>query len=134
VEEEDELEDDIDTTSEGMVVLLADETTERLRGEDDTGGTQKQDFSFLVPNGGKGLSNRPETALLPPRQPLEGAGPAAISEACGGGGLEVRCPCAGAANGVPSATAAGRAVESFDSWEVIKAVTRCRSSADNVLL
>jgi hypothetical protein len=133
VDEEDELEDDIDTTSEGMVVLLVDET-ERLRGEDDTGGTQKQDFSFLVPNGGKGLSNRPETALLPPRQPLEGAGPAAIPDACGGGGLADRCPCAGAANGVPSVTAAGRAEESFDSWKLIKAVTRCRSPADNVLL
>jgi hypothetical protein len=42
---------------------------------DEMEGTEELNFSFLVPIGPEGLSNCPEIALLPPRQPREAGAP-----------------------------------------------------------
>jgi hypothetical protein len=99
---------------------------------DETGGTVKLFFSFLVPmyGGSGGLSIHPEIALLPPRQPRAGgvpcANPGAFAEVAVTGRVADPAETVTVVGGVTA--------ESFRSCVLRKATTLWRSVMDNFLL
>ncbi len=131
MDEEEEVTDEWDDDSDNRSLFDTgrgrEETVRQtvVRQGDDSGGTSKQDFSFLVPiSGTKDLSNKSEIVLLPHRQPRDAGCPVAVAW----GVWETLAPV------VPAEEAGGSTADNFANCVEIKATTRCRSAADSLRL
>jgi hypothetical protein len=91
-------------------------------------GTEKLGFSFLAPERLGELSNCPEIARLPYRQPLEAAADPCVEPCVDPWVVSV-------ADGAGIVTAgSGGTADNFRNCVVIKVTTRCRSGPDSFLL